>query len=946
MVGIVVVSHSHALAAAALALAREMAGPDVPVALAGGLDETAFGTDATRIAEAITAVDSPAGVVVLMDLGSAVLSADLALELLDPAVRDRVTLCPAPLVEGLVAATVTAAGGAPRAEVAAEATAALTAKQTQLATQDGRDPAAPTAAEPAAAVPGAGGDPAGPAAPGGARGAEAPGGADAPGGAGRAGASGGAATPGGPTSAGTPGGADGAGGAEAPGGAGRADAPGGAGASGSAGASGGQGGASGAGGADGAGGAEAVGEFVVGNPHGLHARPAARLVREVRGLGAEVTVRNLRSGAGPVPAGSLSRVATLGLRRGDRAEVRATGAGAEAAVAAILELAARRFDEPDEPDEAAAAPAAAAAAPAGRRGPLPVSPGIAIGPVWTLRAAPAEIPAGLPATGADPATERPRLAAAVGTARADIRAARDRAGGPAADILDAHLLLLDDPEVLADAGARIDAGTPAERAWAAALDTVASGLSNLDDAYFAERAADARTVRDQVLVVLLADRAGTRDTPGVAPAAASPAAGPRRSTYGDAPDGGGILVVADLTPAQAADLDAAVVRGLVLALAGPTAHSAILAAAKGIPTVAGAGAEILGVPAGTVVALDGGTGAVVVRPDEATLERFRRRGADERAAASAARAAAHRPAATADGVVVRVAANAASVAEARAAVAAGADLAGLVRTEFLFLDRAAAPDVDEQEAAYRGIAAALGGRRVTLRTLDVGGDKPLPYLPMPPEANPFLGVRGLRLALTRPALLRDQLTAMVRVARDHPVTILLPMVSGVAEVRAARAALDEVTGTGPRPDGLELGVMIEIPAAALKAAALAPYVDLFSIGTNDLTQYTLAAERGNAAVAPLADALDPAVLRLVDATCRAAPAGVTVAVCGEAAADPAAAPIFVGLGVRELSVAPAAIPRVKAAVRALTLPAARALAAAALAAPDAATVRALTPPAA
>jgi multiphosphoryl transfer protein len=898
MVGIVVVSHSHALAAAAVALAREMAGPDVPIALAGGLDETTFGTDATRIAAAITAVDSAAGVVVLMDLGSAVLSADLALELLDPGVRDRVTLCPAPLVEGLVAAAVIAAGGGARAEVAAEATDALRAKQSQLgagedgaardgaaregAARDGPDPAVPTAAEPAAAVPG-----------------DAPSDVDGHAGVGAAG--------------------------------------------------------SGA----------AVGEFEVANPHGLHARPAARLVREVRGLSATVTLRNLRSGAGPVPAGSLSRVATLGLSRGDRAEVRATGAGADDAVAAVLALAARRFDEPQE------AVAPPAGAPLGvRSGPLPVSPGIAIGPVWTLRAARVEIPADLPVDGADPDAERPRLAAAVRRARAELDAVRDRsAGGPAAGILDAHLLLLDDPEVLADADARIGAGAPAERAWATALDTVASGLSNLDDAYFAERAADARAVRDQVVAVLLAERATAGGThpageaaassatalagaagaaPGGTPppvvGAAAGAATPPTGTFSGAPAGGGILVVPDLTPAQAADLDPHAVRGLVLAMAGPTAHSAILAAARNIPTVAGAGAEILDVPAGTTLALDGGSGELVLDPDEATLAAFRRRAEDGARAAAAAQAAAAEPAVTVDGVTVQVAANAASVAEAAAAVAAGADLAGLVRTEFLFLGRSAAPDVDEQEAAYRGIAEAFDGRRVTLRTLDVGGDKPLPYLPMPPEANPFLGVRGLRLALARPELLRDQLTAMVRVARDHPVTILLPMVSAVAEVVAARAALAEVTAAEGRPAGLELGVMIEVPAAALKAAALVPYVDLLSVGTNDLTQYTLAAERGNGAVAALADALDPAVLRLIDSACRAAAGRIPVAVCGEVAADERAVPILVGLGVRELSVAPAAIPRVKAAIRKLTMPAAQALAAAALAAPDAATVRALTPP--
>jgi phosphocarrier protein FPr len=303
-----------------------------------------------------------------------------------------------------------------------------------------------------------------------------------------------------------------------------------------------------------------------------------------------------------------------------------------------------------------------------------------------------------------------------------------------------------------------------------------------------------------------------------------------------------------------------------------------------------------------------------------------------------------RPATTVDGVAVAVAANVGSLADAEQAAGAGADGAGLVRTEFLFLHRAAAPDVDEQEAAYRAIVAALAGRRVTIRTLDVGGDKPLLYLPVAGEANPFLGVRGIRLSLARPDLLRDQLVAICRVAADAPVDLMFPMVSTVDEVVAARAVLDEaVAAAGGRlPDGLRVGIMVEVPAAALNVRAFLPYVDFLSIGTNDLTQYTLAAERGNDAVARLADPLDPAVLRLVEGVCAsAAPAGVDVAVCGEVAADETVTGLLVGLGVRELSVAPAAVPMVKQAVRRVDAAAAGLLAGRALEATTAAGVRAL-----
>ena len=309
----------------------------------------------------------------------------------------------------------------------------------------------------------------------------------------------------------------------------------------------------------------------------------------------------------------------------------------------------------------------------------------------------------------------------------------------------------------------------------------------------------------------------------------------------------------------------------------------------------------------------------------------------ERGARVVVRARGHQATAS----TIHVGANLASVEDARAAAAAGADLAGLVRTEFLFLDRARPPSVDEQADAYRALAEALPGRRIVVRTLDVGGDKPLTYLPMPAEANPFLGVRGIRLSLSRPELLLDQLRAIVRVAHERPLDVMFPMVSTVGELLAARRVLEDAVDAegGGTPPGLRVGIMVEVPATALKAAAFAPHVDFFSIGTNDLTQYALAAERGNEAVAALADPFDPGVLALVAAVAGARRA--PVAVCGELAADELATALLIGLGVRELSVSPAAVPGVKQAVRAVDTSEAAALAARALTADDAAAVRAL-----
>ena len=786
LVGIVVVSHSRVLGEAAVALAREMAPGELAIEVAAGLDETTFGTDAVAIAAAIGSADSGAGVVVLMDLGSAVLSAELALDLLDdPDAGDRVLLCPAPLVEGLVVAAVTAAGGADRAEVAAEAAAALGGKQAQLGTQPDAGPAPAADAEVAA-------------------------------------------------------------------------------------------------------------EFTVANAHGLHARPAARLAALVRGLdGADVRVRNSTTGSGWIPAASLAGLTALGALAGHRVEVGAAGPRAGAAIEAVLGLAARHFDEPLSPAPAAPPPRSSDV------GPLAASPGIGIGPKRVVEP-PAPVVPDEPA--GDAAVERERLDAALPAVAGEIRAGRDAAArelGPAeAAIFDAHLLLLDDPALLTDTHSAIAAGASAPRAWSDAAERAAAALEAVPDPYLAARAGDVRAVAAQVLRVLVG------------------------SPVIDPVDGGGpaaVLVATDLTPAQAAALDPDRVAGVVLAAGSPTAHSAILLRARGVPAVVAAGAAVLDVPDGTSIALDGASGEIAVDPAPDVLDSFRGRAAARAEREAEARQRAAAPAVTRDGVSVLVGANVGSPADAAEAARAGADLVGLLRTEFLFLGRSSAPDVDEQEAAYREVAAALGGRRITLRTLDVGGDKPLPYLPLPAEANPFLGLRGIRLAAGHPELLADQLLAAVRVAHETPMSLMFPMVAALDELLAARRALDTAIAAEGRgtPAGLQVGIMVEVPATALKAAAFVPHVDFFSIGTNDLTQYALAAERGNPAVAGLADPLDPGVLRLVDAVCRAAGERALVAVCGEAAADPVAAELLVGLGVRELSTAPPAVPGTKQTVREL-----------------------------
>ena len=824
-VGLVVVSHSRALASAAIALAGEMLhGDAVRLEEAAGLDDATFGTDAVRVAEAIARADTGYGVVVLMDLGSAVLSAEVALDLLERDLRERVVLCAAPLVEGLCVAAVAAAGGADRDEVAAEALAALGAKEQHLG--PAAPPDVPIRMDLNTAAP-----------------------------------------------------------------------------------------------------SDATGRFEVTWPHGLHARPAAVLVRAVRGLDADVRLRNLTLEGEPVPAGSLSRVAALGAEQGHVVDVAASGPDARHAVERLLDLARGGFgDLAAAPSERLAAavplPTTTTARPAAGA-PLPASPGVAIGPAWRLAAVEPDDHADESADdeSAGPAAEEARLRAALARAAQDVRRTRDHTatavGESEAGVFDAHLLLLDDPDLLDRALASITAGRGALGAWRDAVSAVAATLAGLSDAYQRGRADDVRAVGGQVEAHLRGSAAPDAELPT-----------------------GAVLVARDLTPAQAATLDPTRVAAVVLAGGSPTAHSAILVRALGIPAVVGAGAGVLTVAPGTDVAVDGTRGEVVVDPTPQVRAAYLERGiavARRRASAQAASAA---PAVTRDGLEIHVGANLASLDDARAAAAAGADIAGLVRTELLFLDRTTPPSIDEQAEAYRALADALPGRRIVIRTLDVGGDKPLPYLPMPTEANPFLGVRGIRLSLQRPELLLDQLRAIVRVAHEKPLDVMFPMVSTLAELLAARRLLADAMhaeGGGP-PAGLRVGIMVEVPAAALKAATFAPHVDFFSIGTNDLTQYALAAERGNEAVAALADPLDPGLLALVAAAARA---GTPVAVCGELAADELATGLLIGLGVRELSVSPAAVAVVKQAVREVDTTEATAVAAAALTAPDAAAVRAM-----
>src|SRR3954447_16222359 len=779
MVNLVIVSHSARLAEGVAELAAEMGGGEVVIEPAGGLEDGSIGTDAERVRAAVERVRSPEGVLVLMDLGSALMSAEIALEMIEDG-GGPVTLSPAPLVEGAVAAAARARAGAALAEVAAEARGALAMKTSQLGDGDGDEaPAAPPA--------------------------------------------------------------------------------------------------------DG----EALhARLRVGNRLGLHVRPAGRIIEVVAAHDAQIELRN---GDRSADGRSLTALALLRAAQGDELDAAARGPQARELLAALQELAEANFGDPQD-EEVTAAPATAestvtAVAPGGALRGVGAVGGLAIGPARWSR--PPELDLDALASGT-PEEEARGLEAALAVARERLAETAGRLPDSEAEIFAAQALLLDDASIIDPARAAIAAGEPAGRALQRASAAVAEDLDGPDDPYLRARAVDVRDVAQRVLAALA----------GAAPAGA--------------PDDPGIVVAEELTPSAVAHLDPERAWAIATTRGGTLDHAAIVAGALGIPYVIGLGAALETVAEGSTLAVDGDAGLVEVEPDAASAAAFEQR--REAAAAVRARALerAFESVVRPDGRRVDVFANIGSVADADVAVAHGAEGVGLLRTEFLYLERSDPPSEDEQTAVLTQIARRLGGRPLIVRTLDAGADKPLPFIATEREANPFLGRRGLRLSLAHPDLFSAQLRAILRVAAEHPVSVMFPMVTTLAEVEEARRLLDAARARVGATAPIEIGAMIEVPAAALQADELAPHLDFFSIGTNDLSQYVAAAERGTPALAPLLEAVREPVLELIASVVAAAERhGRWVGVCGELAGDPEVALRLVEIGVRELSMAPGRIPAVK-----------------------------------
>ncbi len=667
---------------------------------------------------------------------------------------------------------------------------------------------------------------------------------------------------------------------------------------------------------------------VIPNATGLHARPAAVLANLAKRFKSRVLLQR-----GEDQANAKSVVSLMGLEigYGDKVVLVAQGPDAAEAIAALTpELASGLGDEGARPAPAPATTEIGAdAAPAPRpRSTDPnlllgvsASPGLAVGRVFQIRRE--EIP--VRELGEEPNKERRRLDDAVDLAMVQLQALQaqlqSQADPAKAAIFAAHQELLEDPDLMDIAESAIAKGKSAAFGWQRAYTTHAERLAGLRNSLLAGRANDLRDVGRRVLAIITGHPV---EEPEIPPES--------------------ILVAEELTPSDTAKLDRTRVLGFCTVGGGATSHVAIIARSLDIPAVAGIEPRALDLANGSPVILDGTQGRLRLNPDPAEVERIATLKQRMAAKHEADLAAAHEPAVTRDGHRVEVVANIGGEKDARRSVELGGEGVGLLRSEFLYLDRGSAPSEDEQYRIYSDIAKALEGRPMIIRTLDVGGDKPLPYLPMPREENPFLGVRGIRIGLDRPEILRTQLRAILRAAQGNRLRVMFPMVAMLEEIRSAKGVLEEERARTGITAPLEVGIMVEVPATAVMAEQFAREVDFFSIGTNDLTQYTLAMDRGHPKLAPMADAMNPAVLRLMAQTVQGAHAqGRWVGVCGGIASDPQAVPILVGIGVDELSVSVPAIPAVKAEVRARSLNECKALAQQALAQDTAAGVRALVP---
>jgi phosphocarrier protein FPr len=803
MVGLVLVSHSRSLAEATVELIRRTVNPNLSIACAGGVGDNReeLGTDAIEIQQAITSVYSEEGVLVLMDMGSAILSAETAKDLLDPERQDKIVLSSAPLVEGGIAAAVQAQLGASISGVAKAAWESLLPKQDHVQDVPPAENKEQLAAAPA--------------------------------------------------------------------------------------------------------GYEIL-EVTIENEYGLHLRPAATLIKELAGFEGEVLIENRSAGRGPVSAKSLVDVTRLQIRQGDCVRFSISSPHPQPLIDSIRSVVAKQFGE--SPQQAAAP-----AGPGGKlmeSGTFGVSRGIAIGRPLFLDSVPAELPTYTVQTDSEVASEISRLRSALNASAAEFNAriSRLQASPRPIDlrVFEAQRMIFLDPSILQEVEQKIRKNRlNSAAAWHEVLTRLAADQETADDPYFRARAADLREVERIGLAHMIE---------------AEECSALSGKPFADRQ----ILVCNELTPSLAEDFSRLGISGVIQLQGGAASHGAILARALNLPAIGGAQSHEEAIRTAQTVAINGTEGSLWIEPSADLLERLERARHLEHSQLDEALKDSERPAVTADGIEIHIAANAGSTQDISNACRYGADSVGLFRSEFLFQHFDHEPDEREQVNAYR---EAFGNDKkvlpITVRLLDVGGDKPLKFLRSQKEANPFLGVRGIRLLFANPAFFRTHLRALLRVADSLPLRLLVPMVTDVSEVIHLKRLLDELAAelqnqNIPHRWPLPFGVMIETPAAALLIDQLISHVHFLSIGTNDLTQYVLCAERGSPALSAFADPLHPAVVRICEEVIRKShEKGIAASVCGEVASDTDAIPILLGLGLREFSVTAAAVPEIKSLIRKL-----------------------------
>lgn len=806
MVGIVLVSHSKPLAESLRDLAMEMGQGKARVATAGGVDDpdNPVGTDAMRILEAIQEVYSDDGVLVFMDMGSAVMSAEMALEFLDESQKDKVKLCGASFVEGVVAATALAATGAGIDEIAREAKLALRSKEMQLGESNDGEEADEGKVHLYNETAGA---------------------------------------------------------------------------------------------------ADFKEEFTLRNTMGLHARPAAKIVQTVTGKYAEVYMRNITKESDFVSAKSMNSLISLNVKQNDSIQVAYSGPDARGIQEQIGEMMRANFGESTAPAPKRTKKATQPGSKISEipdngilRG-IPISPGFAIAPVRQYSITLPEIPK---AEHDDEAAELARLREAIELSEKEIEEVKRRSsveiGDVEAAIFDAQVLLLKDPELLKKVEIRIQEGLSAPYAWKNSLDDVIEMYEQIiGDSLLSTRVIDLIDVGARVLEKLTGENFTDIDI-------SEPC----------------ILCMNEISPSDAASLNADTVLGICCEKGSDVSHSAIIARSLGIPTVFNMGKVLSEIAEGTEVVLNAETGELYVKPDEAIKQQIGRERAHWLEVKEKAHAGRKDKGKSADDISVSVLANVGNEHEINQVLDLGAEGVGLFRTEFLFMERFEAPDEEEQFEAYKTAVRALGKKRpLVIRTLDVGGDKPVSYINIPDEENPFLGLRGIRYCLNEPEMFKEQLRAILRASAFGKLEIMFPMIATASELNEAMNLLQEcrkeLDERGQKyNESLKTGIMIEVPSAVESLDQLLPMVDFVSVGTNDLSQYMMAADRTNPKVAGLTSYYQPAVLSVIERTIRMAnESGTEVSMCGEMARDVRVMPALLSFGLRMFSMSAAGIPEFK-----------------------------------